>query len=195
MIKQMIHLDPSARPTFDTLLHTTRGPGRIFPECFYSFLHNYVSSINDLPSPSPFSPTSAHPQPSNNPSSTGTATHSVVPSTSSASTVKPTTIAAASGGGDAALPSDSDARIDRIWADYESVEAYIVPEADMEGVREADGDVKIDYGYGSGVTGKPMVDILPVELYIPNRESSLKAGAAGSRQAAMEGNLHFVASS
>ncbi|EGO26710.1 hypothetical protein SERLADRAFT_355396 [Serpula lacrymans var. lacrymans S7.9] len=47
IIKQMIALDPTTRPTFDTLLHTSRGS--VFPECFYSFLHNYVSSINDLP--------------------------------------------------------------------------------------------------------------------------------------------------
>ena len=34
------------RPTFDTLLHTSHGT--VLPECFYSFLYNYVSSINEL---------------------------------------------------------------------------------------------------------------------------------------------------
>ncbi|KAF9007713.1 hypothetical protein BDZ89DRAFT_1144434 [Hymenopellis radicata] len=52
LIKQMISLDPSARPTFDTLLHTSRGT--VFPESFFSFLHNYVTSVNDLPVESPF---------------------------------------------------------------------------------------------------------------------------------------------
>jgi hypothetical protein len=40
-------LNPSARPPFDTLLHSVRGT--VFPEVFYSFLHGYVSSINELP--------------------------------------------------------------------------------------------------------------------------------------------------
>ncbi|KAK0451864.1 hypothetical protein EV421DRAFT_1773494 [Armillaria borealis] len=52
LIKQMINLDPAARPTFDTLLHTSRGS--VFPESFFSFLHNYVSSVNELPNVSPF---------------------------------------------------------------------------------------------------------------------------------------------
>ncbi|KZP29206.1 hypothetical protein FIBSPDRAFT_212155 [Athelia psychrophila] len=61
----MVNLDPSARPALDALLHTARGPGRafpVFPTCIYSFLHNYASAINDLPSPAPFSLSSAHPQ-------------------------------------------------------------------------------------------------------------------------------------
>ena len=41
-------LDPSERPTFDTLLHTLRGT--VFPESFYSFLHNHASSVNELSS-------------------------------------------------------------------------------------------------------------------------------------------------
>lgn len=189
MIKQMIHLDPSSRPTFDTLLHTARGPGHVFPESFYSFLHNYVSSVNDLPSPSPFSPSSN--QTPNNPTSTGigtTGAHSVVPSTSSASTVKPgtTTSNTTSGGGEAALPSDSDQRIDRIWADYESVEPYLVADSDSESARPETG-VKVDYGYGNGSPGKAFQDILPVELHIPNRDSELRAGAAGGQRAATEG--------
>ena len=51
----MIALDPPARPTFDTLLHTSRGA--VFPESFYSFLHNYVSTVNEVDSPSFFSAT------------------------------------------------------------------------------------------------------------------------------------------
>jgi phosphoinositide-3-kinase regulatory subunit 4 len=141
MIKQMISLDPSARPTFDTLLHTSRGT--VYPESFYSFLHNYVSSVNELPAPSPFSPT----VPSIS-AGTVTATHSVAPSVSSNSTLKTTATSAMntnSASGDnasGALPSDSDHRMERIWADYESVEPYIVPEIGDETVM----DVKVDYG-------------------------------------------------
>ena len=41
-------LGPSERPTFDTLLRTLRGT--VFPESFYSFLHNHASSVNELSS-------------------------------------------------------------------------------------------------------------------------------------------------
>src|ERR1700733_9291391 len=85
MIKQMICLDPSARPTFDTLLHTSRGT--VFPESFYSFLHNYVSSINELPTPPPFSVVS----PQSTPSTLSSAPQAVgtTRSTSTASTTAP----------------------------------------------------------------------------------------------------------
>jgi phosphoinositide-3-kinase regulatory subunit 4 len=140
----MITLDPSARPTFDTLLHTSRGS--IFPESFYSFLHNYVSSINDLPTPSPFSPTA----PLTSASST-TVTHSVAPSTSSNSTFRPNTTSGLSSVPSAepsngALPNDSDHRMERIWADYESVEPYLIPDSKDETIM----NIKIDYASSAG---------------------------------------------
>ncbi|KAG8848832.1 Serine/threonine-protein kinase [Serendipita sp. 411] len=52
----MIDLNPSLRPTFDTILATARGDA--FPESFYEFYHDYVHSIEELPSPSPFATTS-----------------------------------------------------------------------------------------------------------------------------------------
>jgi phosphoinositide-3-kinase, regulatory subunit 4 len=147
-IKQMIALDPSVRPTFDTLLHTSRGT--VFPESFYSFLHNYVSSVNDLPTPSPFSPI----QPSTSAAST-IGTHSMAPSTSSNSTFKPNTTSGFSNTpsaepSDGVLPTDSDHRMERIWADYESVEPYLVPDTGDETVM----DVKVDYGSSTG-SSKP----------------------------------------
>ena len=48
----MTALDPNKRPSFDSLLQSSRGS--IFPEAFYSFLHNYISSVNEISSPSPF---------------------------------------------------------------------------------------------------------------------------------------------
>ena len=95
----MISLDPSDRPTFDILLHTSRGS--VFPESFYSFLHNYVSSVNELSSD--------------------------------------------------ALPSHSDHRLDRIWADYESIEPYIMP----ENVERSEMDVKIEYMRSLISTARP----------------------------------------
>lgn len=113
----MISLDPTERPTFDTLLHTSRGT--VFPECFYSFLHNYVSSINELSSTSVAV---------NNPPSTP-GIHSIpasVPSTARPNSSGP--LNTINEGKSETLPSDSDHRIERVWADYESIEPYIVPE-------------------------------------------------------------------
>lgn len=39
------------------------------------------------------------------------------------------------------LPSDSDHRMERIWADYESVEPYLAPDVAEETVM----NVKVDY--------------------------------------------------
>jgi len=114
----MISLDPSERPTFDTLLHTSRGT--VFPESFYSFLHNYVSSVNEL---------------SSDVLAVNSPPPAVLPSHITSSMSGSTLRSGPSGGfnpnagagigteakGDA-LPSDSDHRLERIWADYESIE-------------------------------------------------------------------------
>ena len=129
LIKQMIAIDPATRPTFDTLLHTSRET--VSPESFYSFLHKYVPTVNEASSLSLFS---------------ATATPSTVPSSATVSAHKagPNAAPGPNLNGDLPndpLPSDSDHRMDRIWADYESVEPYLINEA----VEETVMDVKIDY--------------------------------------------------
>ncbi|CAK5279344.1 unnamed protein product [Mycena citricolor] len=152
IIKQMIHLEPTARPTFDTLLHTSRGT--VFPECFYSFLHNYVSTINEIPADPPFAPTPVAALP---------ATPTTITPSVSGSSMRPVPNPEALETG--LLPNDSDHRMDRIWGDYESVEPYLVPETVM--------DVKVEYATTASLS-RPFQDILPVELSIPNRESKLQ---------------------
>jgi phosphoinositide-3-kinase regulatory subunit 4 len=66
MVLQMIDLNPSLRPTFNNLLSSARGTA--FPTSFYDFYHTYVHSVEELPSPSPFS--TSHPS-----STHGNATH------------------------------------------------------------------------------------------------------------------------
>ena len=118
LIKQMITLDHTARPTFDTILHTSRGT--VFPEGFYSFLHNYVHSVCEFSEKSPFATSS--------PPTMGTPT--AVPSSQ---VPKPAQRAPLSMSqeiqGDNSLPSDSDHRMGRIWSDFESVEAYLEQDA------------------------------------------------------------------
>ncbi|KAI0729483.1 hypothetical protein C8Q72DRAFT_307334 [Fomitopsis betulina] len=156
LIKQMIAVDPSVRPSFDTLLHTSRGS--VFPESFYSFFHNYVSSINELPSSSPFASYAG-------------------PTTPASATVKsPQVVTPQPLPGvyvDEPLPNDSDRRMERIWSDFESVEPFL-------SIDTAEMDVKVDYMPSMG-SYKPFQDVLPVELYIPNRESNV---ASASRRAA-----------
>ncbi|KAJ7594229.1 hypothetical protein C8J56DRAFT_926236 [Mycena floridula] len=157
MIKEMISLDPAARPTFETVLHTSRGT--VFPESFFSFLHNYVASVNEIPSGPPFTstaPTSAlSPSVSTNPP---TIVLRPTPGPNAVSEESPADT----------LPSDSDHRMERIWADYESVEPYLVPE-EPEGMLS---EVQTDEQSSTSVS-KPFQDIIPVELYIPNRDSKL----------------------
>ncbi|EIW79923.1 WD40 repeat-like protein [Coniophora puteana RWD-64-598 SS2] len=190
MIKQMISLDPIARPNFESLLHTSRGT--IFPESFYSFLHSYISSINDLPF-NAFSPLSS------SGSAAGSALATPTISTPNPSSIQqppsaPLKSAGASAAKDAladgapnVLPSDSDHRIERIWEDFEGVEPYLIPDDEgTEGppreLEKGDGsnvNVKIDYTT-SPISSKPLQDIFPVELHIPNREPRLGGPSAAS---------------
>ena len=133
----MISLDPSERPTFNTLLHTPHGA--VFPESFYSFLHNYVSSINKLLS---------NVLAINSPLPTVLPSH-ITPSISGSS-FRPGPSAGLNPNANAgigteiksdALPSDSDHCLERIWADYKSIEPYITPEK----VERSGMDVKIEY--------------------------------------------------
>ncbi|KAF8721956.1 hypothetical protein AX14_010044 [Amanita brunnescens Koide BX004] len=164
MIKQMINLSPPDRPTFDNLLHTSRGT--VFPEPFYSFFHNYVSSMNELSNnmspntPSLTQPLST-PVPGTRPGSVASAT--TVTNIETKSSID-------------TLPSGSDQRIERLWADYESFAPYLNEEADQR----PSVDVRVDYAQQSS-TSKPFQDVLPVELHIPNYSP-----ADGGRRAALQ---------
>ncbi|KAH7910911.1 hypothetical protein BJ138DRAFT_1126480 [Hygrophoropsis aurantiaca] len=164
MIKSMISLDPTARPTFDTLLHTARGT--VLPECFYSFLHNYVSSINDLPARAPYSHPSSSTLSAVAPPITMASPSVSTPTHSGLKGVQKESV---SGSVSDALPSDSDQRLERIWEDYEGVEPYLIPDTDVE---RTVMDVRIDYNSSASTSSsKPFQDLFPIELYIPNREA------------------------
>jgi phosphoinositide-3-kinase, regulatory subunit 4 len=145
----MIALDSAARPTFDTLLHTSRGS--VFPESFYSFLHNYVSSINDLPHSTPFAAASP-------PTAASTSTQTSVAPSTSGSTIRPgsslahnTSNVPAVDNTTESFPSDSDHRLEKLWADYESVEPYLGPYT----MEEAVMDVNLEFATNSTGISKP----------------------------------------
>lgn len=150
LIKQMIANDPAARPTFDSLLHTTRGT--VFPESFYSFLHNYVASVNELSSSSPF----AFPNPSHVPSA---ATTPITPKPT-ITTTAPTPAAGFTAPLDVfnePLPSDSDHRMERIWSDYDSVEPYLLSPVESESLEQTIKEpVKVEYSVSNTGFGKPL---------------------------------------
>jgi phosphoinositide-3-kinase regulatory subunit 4 len=96
----MIALEPESRPSFEAALQSSRNV--VFPDSFYSFFHQYISSLNELSSPSPFSRTTPPP-------STG--------------------IEGRSGSGDGfPIPSECDRRIESIWTEFSSVMPFLVPE-------------------------------------------------------------------
>ena len=126
----MVAVDPAERPTFDSLLHTSRGS--LFPECFYSTFHDFISSVNDISASMPFFGTS-------NTLGIG------VPSGSSPQNRNGTldeklSITDDPQDGAAALPNDSDRRIMRIWAEFDVIEPCFLVSDDMESTT-----VKVDY--------------------------------------------------
>jgi phosphoinositide-3-kinase, regulatory subunit 4 len=142
----MISLNPSARPTFDALLHNVRGV--VLPEVFYSFLHGYVWPINELPTTPPFStlPTiSASPEIL----TPATSAASAPAFTTKAGTVTPLHVADAKPS-EAAVPRDADHKMEKIWADYESIEPYLLEDTGENTVT----DVRVDYAPAE-TQGKP----------------------------------------
>ncbi|KAJ7835392.1 hypothetical protein B0H14DRAFT_2796790 [Mycena olivaceomarginata] len=99
VIKQMISLEPTARPTFDTLLHTSRGT--VFPRIVLLVPPQLPTPVGIAPS---ISGSALRPSALNPGALPGTDTPPDM------------------------LPSDSDHRMERIWSDYESVEPYLVPD-------------------------------------------------------------------
>jgi phosphoinositide-3-kinase regulatory subunit 4 len=145
LIKEMTALNPSARPTFDALLHNVRGV--VFPEVFYSFLHGYVWSINELPT----TPPSTLPTSSASPEilTPATSAASVPASTIKAGTVTPLHVVDAKAP-ETAVPRDADHKMERIWADYESIEPYLLEDTGENTVT----DIRVDYAPAE-TQGKP----------------------------------------
>lgn len=120
-------MDPSARPSFDSVLHTSRG--KLFPECFYTTFHDFISSINDISISTPFYNTS-------NTSGGGATPVQARPQTldeKSSVTDDPQE-------GSNALPVDSDRRITRIWSEFDVVEPCFTDNAGM-----GMSTIKVDY--------------------------------------------------
>ncbi|TPX43846.1 hypothetical protein SeMB42_g04554 [Synchytrium endobioticum] len=174
MIKQMIQLDPAKRLSVET--HLTKGRGTVFPECFYSFLHQYISSVTDPATATPLAVT----LPSQYDAVMGL-TSATTPGASEPKWVVP----------------DADAKIDRIYADFGKIaialgmsgtDGFTTRQASSNtGIPSADGNRNSSASHGGnreeqsrqgldGVTdetfrnvrGPNNASLLPVNLHIPN---------------------------
>ncbi|KAG9127307.1 Serine/threonine-protein kinase [Ceratobasidium sp. 392] len=179
LVVSMISLDPSARPTFEVALESCQGS--VFPESFYSFLHEYVSNVNEITSSSIFASKPTPPNPLEAPS--GGAAPTVPPLAGPTPTASAVTSTAHNVGPgnttyESMLPNESDARIDRLWNDFAMLEPYLLLAGEEENEKRPD---KATEG-----TALPFQDILPVELSIPKRTSKLQGGLLPNQRAASE---------
>ncbi|KAG6334162.1 hypothetical protein ID866_4928 [Astraeus odoratus] len=152
MIKQMISLEPSKRQTFESILVGARGD--TLPECFYCFLHEYISAIGER---SPILPHSSSSPPYQ--ASAGSSTSGLP----AADTIKARKDSAVNVTGEA-FPSDADHRITRIWEDYVNIEPFLL-DSDVE---RTVMDVRVDYQVTSSTTSNTPQEIFPVSLHIPS---------------------------
>ncbi|KLO15545.1 WD40 repeat-like protein [Schizopora paradoxa] len=153
LIKCMIALEPTERPLFDMILHTSRGT--IFPESFYSPLYDFVSSVTDISASSPFTTSSA-----------GTATPSSSSLPSAAGTIDEKQLFANGTPEDTSiLPTDSDRRIMRVWAEYDVIEP-VISTADLAAT------IKIDFANNYS-SSKPLQTLTPVVLHLANARTRI----------------------
>lgn len=103
----MLSLDPASRLSCADYLDRYRGLA--FPDIFYTFLHPFISSLNDCV---PSAPAAATPAPG---VSTPTGTHAAGDPAGMYGTLK----------------SDADERIERIWSEWEMIQEYLDRDAGM----------------------------------------------------------------
>lgn len=117
MIRQMIPLSPAARPTFATVLQTYRGT--IFPEVFYTFLHDYAVALSDVRG----SDHAGREEGGGGGEGEG-------------------------GGGWEARKGGSDERVGRIWEDWEMIKSYLDEELEGRAGGEKDerGESSVEQG-------------------------------------------------
>lgn len=113
----MISLSPSARPTFATVLQTYRGT--IFPEIFYTFLHEYAIALSDVRG----SDHAGRGEGGGGGEGEG-------------------------GGGWEARKGGSDERVGRIWEDWEMIKSYLEEELEGRAGEKKDerDDSSVDQG-------------------------------------------------
>ncbi|KAG8859720.1 Serine/threonine-protein kinase [Tulasnella sp. 330] len=174
LVISMLALEPASRPTFSGALRDARG--NTFPDSFYTFLHQYIASVNDVGVPvtsstSPFNRTGN--------ASAGNPSTEHVPAQAGISHSDSV----------ASIPSDSDSRMEKIWSDFDELEPYLVEDNSEATIME----LKVSSGATS--YGTPIQDVFPVQLAVPNRSPAIRGGlVAGQKAAAEDGPALIVLS-
>ena len=158
MVHQMLSLDPSKRPTFSGLLHSARGT--IFPDYFYSYLHDFFASTQNLSS-SQFPYRFSGPgtgigvkAPQRSPGFGQTGPGGTGLGAGGSNVVQGSGQAGGQGlDGDGqevpldGLPSDSDHRLEKLWAEFDTLESRLKMSAAMaeeeESARDGVFNVKV----------------------------------------------------
>ncbi|KAI8805979.1 hypothetical protein BJ742DRAFT_680534 [Cladochytrium replicatum] len=126
LVKHMIQLDPSKRLTAAQYLQQWRG--KAFPEIFYTFLHQYVSSTIDPPTP-------------------------IVVKSPTPVTLAPPGLNAASASQPTVMSADTDAKIEKIYFDFGTIAIALgmvsIDEPPEDLNHSANGDLE-----GTAVGGK-----------------------------------------
>jgi phosphoinositide-3-kinase regulatory subunit 4 len=154
LIRSMISLDPADRLTCDEYLSTYRTTA--FPDIFYTFLHPFISSLNEA-SNSSATPSSA--TPTGLRSATGTSTPSLG-----------VTVEAAALGG-VTMQTDADDNIEKVWSEWEMIARYL-----DEG-RERKEDRRPESAQTSKA-GRSDVPLFPIRLHVPGLEGAIAEGGA-----------------
>ncbi|ELU36605.1 other/VPS15 protein kinase [Rhizoctonia solani AG-1 IA] len=170
LVLSMIALDPEARPSFAIALETYRGS--VFPESFYSFLHEYVAGVNEISSPSVFDAKPLH-------TPNAPEMHTSPPGLGATPTV-PTTTGVETTSYESALPNESDSRIDQLWNEFAMLEPHLIAERTNEESEKRPDKVV------SRTRTTPFRDMFPVELSIPKRVSRLQGDLLANQRAAYE---------
>ncbi|GAA5898472.1 hypothetical protein JCM8208_006993 [Rhodotorula glutinis] len=154
LIRSMVSLDPSARLSFADYLTQYRSTA--FPDIFYTFLHPFLSSLNE---------------PSSSPPPPAPAPHPVPPSAARPGTSTPADTAA---GGQqqqqqTLLRTDADDRIERVWTEWEMIARYLDETVEGQDAQEGEeGEAGREGGRGEG--------LFPVRLHLPGQEGMVVAG-------------------
>lgn len=144
MVRAMISLDPDSRLTFAE--HLERAKGSIFPECFQSFLHRYLITLQRVSPQANASPDQV--------SNTGEATGSTsAPSDAGTTTADAFNI----------LRTEADERIERLYEEWAVVTRVLQGQKDALELDAPDG-------FGTSSTSA-MRKVIPVQLCIPGTPS------------------------
>lgn len=176
----MISLDPASRKPFSTYL--AQGRGTCFPDIFYSFLHPFLTSLAQPPAPPtppPATPTTRAP------TITGTMTPSDLHTAASPQHQQTRTQGHAAGG-QQAMRTDADEKIERVWNEWEMIQRYLDEEAGA-GAGWQEGPV----GGNAGEDRRPSAaetskmgrktgpdSIFPIKLDVPGLQGETAQGGA-----------------